>query len=81
MPVKRPQLANDEIYHIVLRGVGDSLIFKDESDYYRAIFSIYEFNTTTPVEIRQKREERKKEKESGGQSSVNRAFGNRDLLV
>ena len=76
MPVKRPQLANDEIYHIVLRGVGDSLIFIDESDYYRAIFSIYEFNTTMPVEIKQKREEHKKEKENGGLSS-----DSRDLLV
>jgi putative transposase len=52
MPIKRPQLVENEIYHIVLRGVGDSLIFKDKNDYYRAIFSLYEFNTTKPVVIR-----------------------------
>lgn len=52
MPIKRPQFVNEEIYHIVIRGVGDSLIFKEKSDYYRAISSLYEFNTTNSVEIR-----------------------------
>lgn len=44
MPIKRPQLVNGEIYHIVIRGVGDSLILKDVADRYRSIFSLYEFN-------------------------------------
>jgi len=70
MSVKRPQLADNEIYHIVLRGVGDSEIFKDEQDYWRAIFSLYEFNTTTPVEIRIQRKKRQSVK-NGGLSSVN----------
>ena len=60
MPIKRPPLVNGEIYHIVTRGVGDSLIFKNERDYYRAIFSLYEFNTIQPVEIKKRREERLK---------------------
>lgn len=72
MPIKRPRLANDEIYHIVIRGVDDSKIFKDQNDYYRAIFSLYEFNTTNPVEIKQKREERKDKKKKGGLSSDTR---------
>lgn len=76
MPVQRPQLANDEIYHIVIRGVGDSKIFKDDNDYYRAIFSIYEFNNTKPVEIRIRRQERRKERKNGEQFS-----DSRDLLV
>lgn len=76
MPIKRPPLINNEIYHIVMRGVGDSLIFKDESDYYRAIFSLYEFNTTKPIEIREQRRKREIIKSSGGQSS-----DTRDLLV
>jgi putative transposase len=77
MPIKRPELINNEIYHIVLRGVGDSLIFKDENDYFRVIFSLYEFNTTGPVEIRRQRELRKKrrvhkDKNYGEQFSVAR---------
>lgn len=55
MPIKRPLLVNEEIYHIVVRGAGDAKIFRDETDRYRAIFSLYEFNTTTPVLMRDKR--------------------------
>ena len=77
MGIKRPLLVNNEIYHIILRGVGDALIFKDESDYYRAIFSVYEFNTTTPIEIKTQRKRRQKLKANGGQTSVD----TRDPLV
>lgn len=63
MPIKRPQLVNGEIYHIVIRATGDILMFKDISDYYRGIFSIYEFNTTNPVIIRERRKNRVKEKQ------------------
>lgn len=72
MPIKRPQLVKGEIYHIVIRGVGDSLIFKDTSDYYRGIFSLYEFNTTKPIEIRQQRKRRRAIKASGEQFSDTR---------
>ncbi|MBL7156169.1 MAG: transposase [Candidatus Pacebacteria bacterium] len=73
MPIKRPQLINNEIYHIVIRGVGDSLVFHDKSDYFRAISSLYEFNTSERVTIREKRNNRK---DTGEQF-----FDNRDLLV
>lgn len=73
MPIKRPQLINDEIYHIVLRGTGDSKIFKNSGDYWRAIFSLYEFNTTEPIEIRI---QRKKKAKNGEQFS-----DRRELLV
>jgi len=76
MPIKRPQLINSEIYHIVVRGVGDSEIFRDEEDYYRAIFSFYEFNTTKPVIIREQRRMRKLIRSIRGLSS-----DTRDLLV
>ena len=33
MPTKRPQLANDEIYHIVMRGVDGRVIFPQEEDF------------------------------------------------
>lgn len=71
----RPRLVNNQIYHVVIRGVGDSLIFKDVNDYYRAIFSLYEFNTIEPIEIRKQRIKRKAYKAGktgGGQTSANR---------
>jgi putative transposase len=77
MPIKRPQLVNNEIYHIVVRGVGDSIIFKDEGDYYRAIFSLYEFNTTEPIVIRERRKLRLKLKKF----TREQFFDTRDLLV
>lgn len=82
MAIKRPQLVNNEIYHIIIRGVGDTKIFKEQNDYYRMIFSIYEFNTTKPIEIRNKRKEAK-DRKYGGQSSVSSFENNddRDLLI
>ena len=79
MSIKRPQLANDEIYHLILRGVGDSEIFKSKDDYWRAIFSLYEFNTTEPIEIRIQRKKRQNIK-NGGQSS-DELLDKRTLLV
>lgn len=70
MSIKRPQLVNEGIYHIVLRGLEE--IFRDESDYYRGIFSIYEFNNSFPIEIRERRNLRQKEKANGGQASVDK---------
>lgn len=65
MSYQRPQLINNELYHAVIRAVGDTVVFDDEKDFYRGIFSIYEFNNTKLIEIRKRREERKKEKASG----------------
>ena len=73
MSNERTKLINNEFYHIITRGVGDSLIFKNKNDYFRAIFSLYEFNTTKAVEIRKQREKRKNTvKASGGPTSVDR---------
>jgi putative transposase len=58
MPIKRPQFVNGEIYHIIIRGAGDALVFKDKKDYYRGIFSLYEFNNTNSVLIRDRRRAR-----------------------
>ena len=80
MPLKRPPLVNNEIYHVVLRGVNDSLIFRNENDYYRGIFSLYEFNTAHPIEIRKRRERRKKIKASG--DTISASFSDdRDMLI
>jgi len=53
---------NGEVYHVISRTVGDTVVFKDENDFYRGIFSIYEFNNTNSVSIFRRRQERKSEK-------------------
>lgn len=57
MPYRNQQLINNGIYHTVLRAVDDNLIFKNIDDYYRGIFSIYEFNNAKSVEILKRRQE------------------------
>ena len=44
MPIKRPQFANQEIYHIILRGIAGQKTFLEERDYLRYLFSLYKFN-------------------------------------
>ena len=58
MPQKIRQFENREIYHITTRRMGGDLLFKDIDDYYRGIFSIYEFNNQDPVSIRERRRAR-----------------------
>jgi putative transposase len=64
MPKEIRQFVNGEIYHIVLRRVGNEILFKDTDDYYRGIFYIYECNTTKPIKIRERRRARAKFKET-----------------
>ena len=86
MPYRKQQFANNEIYHITIRKIGDDLLFKNIDDYYRGIFSIYEFNNTKPITIQYQRKVRaklKKEKEivvetDRGPSSI---IDRRDRLV
>jgi len=56
--VKRPELVNNEIYHISSRTVGDTVIFATRDDCYRGVYSLYEFNDDKPVEIWAKRQSR-----------------------
>lgn len=51
-------LVNGEVYHVISRTVGDTVIFEGENDFYRGIFSIYEFNDSNPVKIWEKRRTR-----------------------
>ncbi|MFH1462618.1 MAG: transposase [bacterium] len=44
MPIKRPQLVNGEIYHIVVRGIASQKTFLEEKDYLRYLRSLYVFN-------------------------------------
>ncbi|MBU2545046.1 transposase [Patescibacteria group bacterium] len=79
MPYRDQQLVNDEVYHVVLRRIEDELLFKGVDDYYRGIFSIYEFNTTKPVIIRERRKIREQiKKENRDPVSV---IDERDRLV
>lgn len=85
MPYRKQQFINGEIYHIVIRGIDDNLIFKNRDDYYRGIFSIYEFNDRNPVSIKERRKARARIKKT--QSVRGRASGaesmddKRDKLV
>ncbi len=82
MPYRKEQFVNEGIYHIILRGLDDNLIFKDTNDYYRGIFSIYEFNNAKPTEIRKRRQARRKEKkkEKSG-DPLSAVFDKRDKFV
>jgi len=57
MPHNPREFVNGEFYHIILRRIMNEDLFIDTDDYYRGIFSIYEFNNLNPVEIRQRRRE------------------------
>jgi len=62
MAYKRPQLVNGEFYHIVSRAVGDTVVFDNEKDFYRGIFSIYEFNNKNCVSVWKRRKKINQEK-------------------
>lgn len=77
MPIKHPEFVNDGIYHVVTRGVEKRQIFMNESDYYRAIFSLYEFNDKNPTVIRDRRRTRLYAKKTGKENFSSA----RELLV
>ncbi len=55
MPYRKEKFLNGDIYHLTTRAIDDNLIFKNTDDYYRGIFSIYEFNNTKPTTIQARR--------------------------
>lgn len=58
MAYRKEEFINGEVYHIIVRAIDDNLIFKDTSDYFRGIFSIYEFNNSQRVTIQARRKTR-----------------------
>lgn len=62
MPARKETFVTNEIYHLIVRAIDDNLIFKDINDYFRGIFSIYEFNNANPVNIFVRRRNRTVEK-------------------
>jgi putative transposase len=81
MPYRKTELANGEIYHVVIRRNGNEPLFLDVDDYYRGIFSIYELNTTKAVEIRLRRQARLTEKKRISNGKRVSEIDNRDKLV
>ena len=74
MPRRKEQFVNGEIYHIIVKGIDENLIFKDIDNHYRGIFSIYEFNNTKPVVIFKRRREIKAFKNRLRKFGKGRAF-------
>lgn len=72
-------MENDEFYHITTRTVGDVTIFEDKDDFYRGIFSIYEFNNSKSINIWNRRKERAAEKKKFGPNFP--TLQKRDLFV
>jgi putative transposase len=80
----KPPLVNNEFYHVVSRAVGDTEIFINENDFYRGIFSIYEFNSSKPVEIWERRRARnifKKQNVGRRTSHISEYIDKRDRIV
>jgi len=48
----KPQLINGEFYHVYNRGVEKRSVFQAESDYFRFIRSLYEFNDKNLVSLK-----------------------------
>ncbi len=47
--MKKPQFADNQIYHIYNRGVEKRKIFLDDKDYFRFIHDLFEFNDANPA--------------------------------
>jgi len=77
MAIRKTPLVKGEFYHIVLRAVGNEVIFKDKDDYYRGIFSLFEFNDANPVSVFHRRRDRLTAKKMG----LEQFSAKRDLLV
>ena len=58
MPYRKIAFADNEVYHLILRAIDGNLLFNDINDYFRGIFSVYEFNDSQPVTIQRRREAR-----------------------
>jgi len=64
MSHRKEKFITGDNYHATIRAIDDNLVFKNTNDYFRGIFSIYEFNDTNPVTIQAKRKARKAFKNS-----------------
>ena len=44
MAKRKVQLADGEMYHVIIRGTDDRKLFIDNKDYYRFVHDLFEFN-------------------------------------
>jgi len=49
MAQRKIQFANEEIYHVVVRAVNGTNLFRNNQDYLRMIHDLFEFNDTNPA--------------------------------
>ncbi|MBI2450352.1 MAG: transposase [Candidatus Nealsonbacteria bacterium] len=49
MPIKRPPIITGEIYHIVIKAVDRTKLFRDQRDYFRMVHDLFEFNDEKPT--------------------------------
>jgi len=76
MPIKRPQLINGEIYHIVIRTVEGLKLFRNQKDYLRMIYDLFEFNNKESTSW-----EHRKYSENGSRNIKKEKGRERKLLV
>jgi len=60
MPNSKREFIVGEVYHTFNRGVEKRIVFMDDSDYYRFIFSLYECNDRNFVRMAQRIQDRRK---------------------
>ncbi|MGB2631838.1 MAG: hypothetical protein WBC48_02890 [Minisyncoccales bacterium] len=58
MPNSKREFIIGEVYHAFNRGVEKRIVFMDDSDYYRFIFSLYECNDRNFVVMRNRMNDR-----------------------
>jgi len=61
---KKPKFETDGIYHLFNRGVEKRNVYREEADYFRFIFSLYECNDKNAVVMRDRISERIKRNQS-----------------
>lgn len=85
MPYRKDQFITGDIYHINSKAIDKNLLFKDVNDYFRGVYSIYEFNNSNPVNIFNRRRDRvvekKIEKLCEGGAHTNLQLDQRDRFV
>ncbi|KPJ55303.1 hypothetical protein AMJ47_00280 [Parcubacteria bacterium DG_72] len=79
MPYRKQQFDNNSIYHIILRAIDNNVLFNNTNDYYRGIFSLYEFNDSRAANIQRRRKARARFKKGRGRAST--FIDERDRLV
>lgn len=83
MPQRKENFLNGEIYHLTSKTIDENLLFKNINDYFRGIYSIYEFNNAKPVEIWKRRRDRiiEKKREKLGDIGSPTILDERDKFI